>query len=178
MSLPAGAKLGVYCIASPLVLALALTLGTGLAMSQSRPAALGAQSEKETGDQLLSYLQSKQLEQAISLGQQAVERWPQNADFHHWLGIAYFQSGRNAEALEQLGRAAKLRPGDYDIQFDAALVHLQEQQYAAAAEQLQQALRLKPDLIGQVEDGRRSMADKAEGLLPRDFCVVLVSGSL
>src|SRR5512135_3490634 len=85
------------------------------------------QSQKQTGEQLLSLLQARQLEQAISLGQQAVARWPQSADFHHWLGIAYFRSGKNAEALEQLAQAGKLRPEDYDIHYDTALVHLQDQ---------------------------------------------------
>ena len=114
----------------------------GTAAAQDLPA--GTSSQKNTANRLLNYLQAKQIEQAISLGQQAVERWPQNADFHHWLGIAYFQSGKNTEALRELAGAAKLRPEEYDIHFDTALVHLQERQYAAAAEQLQKALRLKP----------------------------------
>src|SRR5512146_3527223 len=108
-------------------------------------AAQATQTEKATGEQLLNYLQSKQLDQAISLGQKAVARWPQNDDFHHWLGIAYFQSGKNSDALAQLAQAEKLRPQDYDIHFDTALVHLQDQKYPLAAEQLQKALRLEPD---------------------------------
>ena len=138
--------LGLHRIASGVVVllcSLALFVSLGTAQVQERPSGMSGQ--KEAGGQLLNSLQAKQLDQAISLGRQAVARWPQNANFHHWLGIAYFQSGRNAEALEQLGQAATLRPGDYDIHFDTALVHLQEQQYAAAAEQLQKALRSRPD---------------------------------
>src|SRR5690242_3966135 len=92
-----------------LACALALFAITGSARAQHLRSS--TRTQEQTGQQLLGYLQAKQLDQAISLGQEAVARWPQNADFHHWLGIAYFQSGRNAEALEELGRAAELRPG-------------------------------------------------------------------
>src|SRR6202795_278516 len=48
-------------------------------------------------DLVMSYLQGRRFPQAVTAGKEAVERWPRDADFRHWLGLAYFQS-RDAAA--------------------------------------------------------------------------------
>jgi len=43
---------------------------------------------------LLSYLQAGDLNEAVQLGTSAVQRWPDDPQLQHWLGLAYFKSGR------------------------------------------------------------------------------------
>ena len=51
---------------------------------------------------LLSRLQSGRIPDAIITGSRAVQRWPQDAELRHWLGLAYFKAGRNTEAAKAL----------------------------------------------------------------------------
>src|SRR5438876_6372554 len=41
---------------------------------------------------LLSYLQDGRVAQALALGRNLVERWRQDAQLHHWLGLAFFKN--------------------------------------------------------------------------------------
>lgn len=93
---------------------------------------------------LLSYLEARNLPLATALGEEAVARWPQDAGFRHFLGLAYFQSGRNPEALDQLVRAEKMIATSFDVQHDLALVYLAENRHADAALHLERARRLNP----------------------------------
>jgi very-short-patch-repair endonuclease/tetratricopeptide (TPR) repeat protein len=95
---------------------------------------------------LLSYLQGKKPAEAVAVGREAVERWPEASEFRHWLGLAYFQGGEAAAALEQLAEAKRLEPTRYEIRFDLALVYLSTQQYEPAAQELEDAIRLNPDV--------------------------------
>ena len=92
---------------------------------------------------LLAHLQGKQLPAAVRLGKQAVAQWPQDAEFQHLLGLAYFQSGASDSAIPHLQTAEKLAPGRYDILFDSALVYLSRNEYGSAAVQLEKALKVK-----------------------------------
>jgi tetratricopeptide (TPR) repeat protein len=93
---------------------------------------------------LLSYLQSARLAEAKSLGESAVSRWPNDPQFHHWLGLAYFKDGQNAKALETLKRSESLDSSQFDIHFDVALVLLSLDQYSEAAHELEEAVKLDP----------------------------------
>src|SRR4051794_27917043 len=104
---------------------------------------------------LLAYLQSGNLARAAELGQDAVNRWPQDADLQHWLGLVYFKTGQNAQGLNLLQRSEKLNAKSFGIHFDIALVMLTLQQYAAAADELESALRLdSSDALAHVLLGR------------------------
>lgn len=93
---------------------------------------------------LLSYLEARNLAQATTLGEEAIARWPQDAGFRHYLGLAYFQSGRNREAIDQLAQAAKAAAANFDVQHDLALVYLAENRHADAAVHLERARRMNP----------------------------------
>src|SRR5258708_3358535 len=64
-----------------------------------------SQTQAQTRQQLLHDLDSGQLRDAVLLGQQAVSRWPRDAQFRHYLGVAYFKSGDLKQGQEQLMRA-------------------------------------------------------------------------
>jgi tetratricopeptide (TPR) repeat protein len=95
----------------------------------------------QTRQQLLQALDSGQLRDAILLGERAVSRWPQDAQFRHDLGVAYLKSGDLKQAREQLTRARDLDPKDSATHFDLALVLLSEQDYAAAADALEASIK-------------------------------------
>src|ERR1700720_3604280 len=92
--------------------------------------------------QLLHDLDSGQLRDAVLVGQQAVSRWPRDAQFRHYLGVAYFKSGDLKQAQEQLTRARELNPKDSAIHLDLALVLLSEPDYPRAAAELEVAIKL------------------------------------
>src|SRR5208282_720699 len=71
----------------------------------------------QTRQQLLQDLDSGQLRDAIVLGEQAVSRWPRDAQFRHYLGVAYFKTGDVGQAREQLTRALELNPKDSATHF-------------------------------------------------------------
>jgi Flp pilus assembly protein TadD len=93
---------------------------------------------------LLSYLQDGRLDDAETLGESAVARWPHDSQLQHWMGIVYFKKGEDAKALETLRRAEDLSTNQSDIRFDAALVLLAENDYAGAARELEKAIALDP----------------------------------
>jgi tetratricopeptide (TPR) repeat protein len=98
----------------------------------------------QTRQQLLQDLDSGQLRDAVLLGQQAVSRWPGDAQLRHYLGVAYFKTGDAKQAQEQLTRARELNPADSATHYDLALVLLSEQNYAGAADELEAAIKLSP----------------------------------
>jgi tetratricopeptide (TPR) repeat protein len=104
---------------------------------------------------LFVYLQAGNVSGALRLGQAAVQRWPEKAEIHHGLGLAYFKSDQNEEARAELTRAAKLAPGDFGVQFDLALVMFTLEDYRAASLALETALKLdSKDAMAHVLLGR------------------------
>src|ERR1700675_1309930 len=104
------------------------------------------QTQAQTRQQLLHDLDSGQLRDAVLVGQQAVSRWPRDAQFRHYLGVAYFKNGDLRQAQEQLTRAHELNPKDSAIHLDLALVLLSEPDYARAADELEAAIKLNPSI--------------------------------
>ncbi len=104
------------------------------------------QTQAQTRQQLLQNLDSGQLRDAVLLGQQAVSRWPRDAQFRHYLGVAYFKSGDLKQGQEQLTRARELNPKDSAIHLDLALVLLSQPDYAGAADELEAAIKLNPSI--------------------------------
>ncbi len=64
-----------------------------------------AQTQAQTRQQVLQYLEAGRLPDAIAMGEKAVSRWPDDPEIRHWLGLAYFKSGQLEPAREQLERA-------------------------------------------------------------------------
>ncbi len=93
---------------------------------------------------VLSFLQWGRLTEAEQIGEEAVARWPRDAQLQHWLGLADFKAGQTAAALAALQRSEGLDGARFDIHFDLALVLLQQNQSAAAVEELQKAVKLQP----------------------------------
>src|SRR5580658_9356230 len=116
-----------------------LCLSSSVAAAQTQAPTL-----TQTREQLLQNLESGQLRDAVLLGQQAVSRWPRDAQFRHYLGVAYFKSGDAKQAQEQLTRARELNPKDSATHFDLALVLLSQQNYASAADELEASIKLNP----------------------------------
>src|SRR5258708_3305288 len=102
------------------------------------------QTQAQTRRQLLQELDSGQFRDAVLLGQQAVSRWPRDAQFRHYLGVAYFKGGDLKSAQEQLMRARELNPKEAAIHLDLALVFLSEPDYAGAADELEAAIKISP----------------------------------
>jgi len=44
---------------------------------------------------LLAYLQAGQIPKAVRVGREATAAWPEDAELHHWLGLAYFKTEQN-----------------------------------------------------------------------------------
>ena len=65
---------------------------------------------------MLAYLQGRRVIPAVMQGMDAVQHWPQDADLHHYLGLAYFQQERLQDADRELKQAAALAPRDAGIQ--------------------------------------------------------------
>ncbi|MGC1788719.1 MAG: tetratricopeptide repeat protein, partial [Terriglobales bacterium] len=111
-------------------------------------ASLVAQTQDQTPaqlrQQLLQEIDEGQLREAVLLGQQAVSRWPHDAQFRHYLGVAYFKSGDARQAQEQLTRARELNPKDSATHFDLALVLLSQQNFPGAADELGATVILNP----------------------------------
>jgi tetratricopeptide (TPR) repeat protein len=99
-------------------------------------------SQAETRQQLLQALDSGRLQDAIRLGEQAVSRWPDDAQVRHHLGLAYFKTGDLKQAREQLTRARDQDPKDSATHFDLALVLLSAHDYATAADELEASIKL------------------------------------
>src|SRR6266478_1348181 len=102
------------------------------------------QTQAQTRQQLLQDLDSGQLRDAVLLGQQAVSRWPRDAQLRHYLGVAYFKTGEAKQAQEQLTRARELNPKDSATHFDLALLLLSQQDYPGAADELEATIKLSP----------------------------------
>jgi tetratricopeptide (TPR) repeat protein len=100
------------------------------------------QTETQMRQRLMQDLESGEFHDAVLLGEQAVARWPRDAQFGHYLGIAYFKSGDLKQAQEQLTRARDLNPEDSKTHFDLALVFLSEQDYTAAADEMEATIKL------------------------------------
>src|SRR5208337_255903 len=118
------------------VIALLLSLGAAAQTQDQTPAQLR--------QQLLQEIDEGQLRDAVLLGQQAVSRWPRDAQFRHYLGVAYFKSGDAKQAQEQLTRARELNPKDSATHFDLALVLLSQQNFPGAADELGATVILNP----------------------------------
>jgi tetratricopeptide (TPR) repeat protein len=93
---------------------------------------------------LLSDLQTGHFEDAATIGESAVAKWPKDPQLQHWLGLAYFKRGQNAEALSSLKRAEQLDSSQSDTPFDTALVLLSDANYSDAALELEKAIKLDP----------------------------------
>lgn len=130
----------------------------------SSPAQAQNQTLAQTRQQLAQDLDSGQLRDAVLLGQQSVSRWPHDAEFRHYLGVAYFKSGDLKQAKEQLERAVELNPKNSAIHFDLALVFMTEPDYPKAADELEAAIKISPSnalwhtLLGRAyENSNRSL---------------------
>jgi tetratricopeptide (TPR) repeat protein len=121
-----------------------IVIGTSLLLCLAAPAQTQNQSQAQTRQQLLQELDSGHLRDAVLLGQQAVSRWPRDAQLRHYLGVAYFKTGDFKQAQEQITRARELNPKDSATHFDLALVLLSQVEYAGAAEELEAAIKLSP----------------------------------
>src|SRR5258708_35184832 len=130
---PSGAGLFVVAVATLLCV-----------LCASASAQTQDQTQPQTRRQLLQELDSGQFRDAVLLGQQAVSRWPRDAQFRHYLGVAYFKGGDLKSAQEQLMRARELNPKEAAIHLDLALVFLSEPDYAGAADELEAAIKISP----------------------------------
>jgi len=120
----------------------ALIVAIALLLTMTAPAQTQNQSASQIREQLLQELNAGQLQDAVLLGQQAVSRWPRDAQFRHYLGVAYFKTGDARQAQDQLERARDLNPKDSATHFDLALVFLSQQDFTHAADELQAAVKL------------------------------------
>ena len=124
-----------YTVPIFLIVAISLVLSISATGQTQNP------SQAQTRQQLLQALDSGRLQDAIRLGEQAVSRWPDDAQVRHHLGLAYFKTGNLKQAQEQLTRARHLDPKDSATHFDLALVFLSEQDYTAAADALEASIK-------------------------------------
>ena len=93
---------------------------------------------------LLAYLQAERFGDALRTGQEAIAKWPNDAELRHWVGLAYFKTGRNQEARDELQRSKELDPRNPATSFDLALVCMTLKDYAAASHALGTALKIQP----------------------------------
>ncbi len=125
-----------------------------------------AQTQAQTRQQVLQYLEAGRLPDAIAMGEKAVSRWPDDPEIRHWLGLAYFKSGQLEPAREQLERARDLNKQEPGARFDLALVCLSQQDYSAAADELQDVVKLTPSFLLEFEPQRAGHRRVQDGAPP------------
>jgi len=103
-----------------------------------------AQTQAETRQNLLQYLEAGKPQEAIPVGEKAIAQWPDDPEIRHFLGLAYFKAGQLKPARGQLERSRDLNKKDPQTHFDLALVCLSQQDYSAAADELQVVVKLTP----------------------------------
>jgi len=127
---------------SPVLVTITITAILVCLLCVSAPAQTQNLTRAQTRQQLLQDLESGQLRDAVLLGQQAVSRWPGDAQLRHYLGVAYFKTGDLKQAQDQLTRARDLNPKDYATHYDLALLLLSQSDYAGAADELEATIKL------------------------------------
>src|SRR5712692_8471283 len=85
------------------------------------------------------------LPEAITLYQQLLQDFPNEANAHNMLGIALFQSGRLAEAAQSMDAALKLNPLIPNGDFNLANVLQALGRYPEASRHYETVLRRNPN---------------------------------
>lgn len=87
------------------------------------------------------------LEEAVTLIKEALEKEPQNGAFHDSLGWAYFSLGNLDEAIAELEKAAQLIPDDSEIRIHLGEVYLRKggEFVKKAILEWEKALEIKPN---------------------------------
>jgi Flp pilus assembly protein TadD len=62
-------------------------------------------------EQAISLEQSGQTDEAITLLRTFLQRGPESAEAHNWLGVAYLQKNSLSDAEAEFRQALKLQPG-------------------------------------------------------------------
>jgi tetratricopeptide (TPR) repeat protein len=82
------------------------------------------------------------LQEAVGLLEEFLREWPENADAHEQLGIAYSSSGDHARALKAFETAARLDSGSAVIRYNMGVAQREAGYLLKAAESFADAIRL------------------------------------
>ncbi|MCG8694261.1 MAG: tetratricopeptide repeat protein [Minwuiales bacterium] len=88
--------------------------------------------------------QAGRFNQAEALYMETSERWPDNADASHWLGILALQRGDKRQAAALIARAIAIDDGNPQFHFGLGLALLDDDP-DSAIEQFSRALRIDPN---------------------------------
>lgn len=86
------------------------------------------------------------LNEAVDVYQQILQRYPENAEAWHMLGVAMSQIGRPAEGLQSIDRAIQLAPDVAQFQVNRAVVLAQLGRIDEATGSLRQAIARQGDV--------------------------------
>jgi len=99
------------------------------------------QSASEFKSAITQALQAGENARAEELSVKAIARWPQDPDFVHYRGLAYFRSNHLEAAATDLEAARKMAPQDADTIFDLGLVEMARMRYENAAKLFAEAMK-------------------------------------
>jgi tetratricopeptide (TPR) repeat protein len=94
---------------------------------------------------LARLLGTVQPEAAVTVGQKALERWPQRGEFHAVLGAALHREGRYADAVAALRDALRLDPTLTEAQYQLGLSLLELGQPGDARAAMEKTLAMRPE---------------------------------
>jgi len=94
------------------------------------------------------YLQSGQLDQAMSHLRESLKLKPESAPTHYNLGLAYLAARRPVDAASELREALRIDPGHADAHNSLGAAYQVQGQQRAAAEEYRRAAALRSDQIG------------------------------
>lgn len=86
----------------------------------------------------------KQWIEAAQLAREVLQRNPDQAEAHRWLGAIYYDLGANQQAITHLQELARLAPEDYSPHRLLGLIHKDFERYKDAIADYQQALERNP----------------------------------
>ncbi len=88
--------------------------------------------------------QAGRFNQAEALYMETSERWPDNADAPHWLGVLALQRGDPGKAVDLIGRAIAIQDGNPQFHYHLGEAERAAGNRAAAAEAYRRAIDLAP----------------------------------
>lgn len=87
----------------------------------------------------------KAYDDILGIMKQAVEVYPEDANFRGYLVFAYLKTGKEHQAMEQMEEILKLRPNDLELWLQLARLREKNNNIAGAARAYQRVLEISPE---------------------------------
>lgn len=89
-------------------------------------------------------LMVNRVDEAISLLQHGIKRFPDNPEFSRRLSEVYAQTGKSSDALKQYNSMLEKDPGNFEVWYDKGMLLVQSGDTNAAIQALEKSFNLQP----------------------------------